>query len=222
MVDAALLQARRLLVLLVLLHLLHHPLKGVGVNHQEVACIDNYIQYCNLYIYVPALLCDVDKVPLMLSHWCSSFSFIFFVVLVLFLFYPFTPFDFWLSQKDIIFYLSLGHYLQFSAVYQPRGWKWNSYDKWFSSSSVSEESSLAEIGGNWSGGPESQGRRYGAGRGGIVYFGCKWWNKYLIMAWHGIQLPILYWFNWIFILIIAHCTIIVNCKCFIGLNSLRI
>ena len=50
MVDAALLQARRLLVLLVLLHLLHHPLKGVGVNHQEVACIDNYIQYCNPYI----------------------------------------------------------------------------------------------------------------------------------------------------------------------------
>ena len=30
-VDAALLQAGRLLVLLVLLHLLHHPLKVVGV-----------------------------------------------------------------------------------------------------------------------------------------------------------------------------------------------
>ena len=30
-VDAALLQAGRLLILLVLLHLLHHPLKKVGV-----------------------------------------------------------------------------------------------------------------------------------------------------------------------------------------------
>ena len=43
MVDAALLQARRLLVLLVLLHLLHHPLKGVGLIIKTLHVLAIYI-----------------------------------------------------------------------------------------------------------------------------------------------------------------------------------